>query len=90
MLEYKLALCGIRFVKQNEAYSSQCAPTSKEVGKQYANKYRRCKRGLYNDAGIINKQDAVGAYNILRLYLQSIKKEAPVFRDLSTVKEVTV
>ena len=90
MLEYKLALCGIRFVKQNEAYSSQCAPTSKEVGKQYANKYRRCKRGLYNDGGIIYNADAVGAYNILRLYLQSIKKEAPVFRDLSTVKKVTV
>lgn len=90
MLEYKLALCGIKLIKQNEAYSSQCPPTSKAVGKRYASKYKRRTRGLYKDGGIIYNADAVGAYNILRLYLQKIKKEAPVFRDLSMVKKVTV
>lgn len=90
MLEYKLALCGIRLVRQNEAYSSQCPPTSEEVCKQYACKRKRRTRGLYKDGNIIYNTDAVGAYNILRLYLQKIKKEAPVFRDLCTVRKVTV
>lgn len=90
MLEYKLALCGIRLVKQNETYSSQCAPASKEVSKQYASKYKRCKRGLYNDNGTIYNADAVGAYNILRLYLWKEDKEIPMFRNFNVVRKVSV
>ena len=90
MLGYKLALCGISLAMQDEAYSSQCAPTSKRVDKRYASKYKRRKRGLFNENGIIYNADAVGAYNILRLYIRKIKKEATVFHDLITVSKVTV
>lgn len=68
MLEYKLSLYGIRFVKQTEAYSSQCSPFSKEVSKECAARRNRCMRGLYKDHGVIFQADAVGAYNILRKY----------------------
>ena len=71
MLEYKLALCGIRFVKQDEAYSSQTSPLSEEVSKEYAKKGNRVKRGLYEDDGFSWNADCVGAFNILRLYLAS-------------------
>lgn len=68
MLEYKLSLYGIRFVKQTESYSSQCSPFSKAVSKEYAVRTNRCMRGLYKDQGVIFQADAVGAYNILRKY----------------------
>lgn len=68
MLEYKLSLYGIRFVKQTESYSSQCSPFSKAVSKEYAVRTNRCMRGLYKEQGVIFQADAVGAYNILRKY----------------------
>lgn len=68
MLEYKLSLYGIRLVKQEEAYSSQCSPVSEEVSKEYAVKANRSKRGLYKDGDVVFQADAVGAYNILRKY----------------------
>lgn len=68
MLEYKLSLYGIRFVKQTESYTSQCSPFSKEVSKGCAVKTNRCMRGLYKDGAVIFQADAVGAYNILRKY----------------------
>ena len=74
MLEYKLALEGIRIVKRKESYSSQCSPLSPEVIKQYAKKVNRVKRGLYADNGYSWNADCVGAYNILRLYLKEIKQ----------------
>lgn len=49
LLEYKLAMYGIRFVKQNEAYSSQTSPLIPEVCKENAEKSNRVKRGLYTD-----------------------------------------
>ena len=49
LLEYKLAMYGIRFVKQNEAYSSQTSPLMPEVCKENAEKSNRVKRGLYTD-----------------------------------------
>ena len=63
---------GIRLVLQNEAYGSQCSPLSPAVGKTYAQKRNRRQRGLYHDNGVIWNADIVGAYNILRLYLQSL------------------
>ena len=90
MLEYKLALYGITLIKQPEAYSSQCAPTTCMVSKQYASKNKRRTRGLYQDGCMLYNADAVGAYNILRLYLQKTNKQIAVFRDLSTVRKVTV
>lgn len=68
MLEYKLSLYGIRFVKQTESYTSQCSPFSKKVSKGCAVKTNRCMRGLYKDGAVIFQADAVGAYNILRQY----------------------
>lgn len=76
-LEYKLNMYGITLIKQKENYSSQCSPTSIEVSKEYAKKSNRKYRGLYIDNGIIYNADMVGAYNILRLFTQSIKKELP-------------
>ena len=90
MLGYKLALCGISLNMQDESYSSQCAPTSKRVDKGHPAKYKRCKRGLFKDNGTIYNADAVGAYNILRLYLHKTGREAAGFRDLITVSKVTV
>lgn len=70
LLTYKLALRGIRLIKISEAYSSQTAPSAPLVSKQYAAPNNRIKRGLYVDGKMIYNADAVGAYNILRLYLQ--------------------
>jgi putative transposase len=53
---------------QNEAYSSQCSPLAPSVDKDNARKENRVHRGLYCDAGMTWNADAVGAFNILRLY----------------------
>ena len=74
MLEYKLAMEGIRLVMVKETYSSQCSPLSEKVCKTYAVKNNRKYRGLYTDENYIWNADAVGAYNILRLYFYTIKK----------------
>ena len=68
MLDYKLKLYGITLVKQNEAYSSQVSPTAGIVSKETACKNNRIKRGLYMQDNLVFNADAVGAYNIMRLY----------------------
>lgn len=67
-LQYKLAQYGIEMVKQTEAYSSQCSPYSPAVAEEYADKGNRVNRGLYIDRRKCFNADAVGAFNILRLY----------------------
>ena len=67
-LEYKLKMKGIRLIRQEESYSSQCPPQSEEVSCIYAEKQNRKKRGLYKVDTVIYNADAVGAYNILRKY----------------------
>ena len=67
-LEYKLKMQGIRLIRQEESYSSQCSPTSDEVAAAHARKGNRKQRGLYHDKGQVYNADAVGAYNILRKY----------------------
>lgn len=67
-LQYKLAQYGIEMVMQREAYSSQCSPYAPEVKEEYASKGNRVKRGLYVDGSKCFNADAVGAYNILRLF----------------------
>ena len=47
MLEYKLKLAGIRFVRQEESYTSQCSPYADVVSKEAAEKSNRKERGLY-------------------------------------------
>ena len=80
MLEYKLKRYGIRFVKQEESYTSQCSPLSPEVGKRYAEPSKRKERGLYRDGNRTYNADAVGAYNILRKYhsVSGVKRELSV------------
>ena len=68
MLEYKLKLYGIRLIKQEESYSSQCSPKSEEVSKEFAVSHNRVERGLYTEGKQAYNADAVGAYNILRKY----------------------
>ena len=75
MLEYKLALCGISFVKQEESYSSQVSPLKASVIKVNAKKSNRVHRGLYKDSGYVWNADCVGAFNILRKYLKHIKSD---------------
>lgn len=68
MIEYKLKMYGIRPIKQEESYSSQCSPNSETVSKEFATKSNRVRRGLYVEGKQLYNADAVGAYNILRKY----------------------
>jgi len=77
MLEYKLKLTGIRLIRQEESYTSQCSPVVKSVSAEYAGKANRIKRGQYRDAGQVWNADAVGAYNILRKYLGTMENSSP-------------
>lgn len=86
-LKYKLNKYGISIVKQKENYSSQCSPFAKGVGKKYATPGKRVKRGLFIDNRVKMNADSVGAYNILRLYLKSIKSSLELIpKDLSMVQ----
>ena len=78
MLEYKLRLYGIRLVKQEESYTSQCSPLSREVSRSCAEPSNRKKRGLYCDEAGNYNADAVGAFNIMRKYLCVIKSKREV------------
>ena len=69
MLQYKLEMKGITFIKQNEAYTSQTSPLSKKVSKESAQKSNRIKRGIYKDGDNVWNADCVGAFNILRVHL---------------------
>lgn len=91
MLEYKLAQRGIRMIRQEESYSSQCSPYAPEVSAVNAEKKNRIRRGLYQDGRKIYHADAVGAYNIMRKYhaVSGIKKELPV-SGLEKVENVKV
>ena len=91
MLEYKLSLHGIRFIMQNEAYTSQCSPLSKSVCKSNARKSKRIHRGLYADNKTIWNADAVGAYNILRTYLSKNNISIPLpVKGLSSPRIINV
>jgi IS605 OrfB family transposase len=76
-LEYKLKLKGIPLIKQNEAYTSRCSPYSPDICKKYEAGKNRIYRGLYivKEKKRIFNADGVGAYNILRKYLQKKKKK---------------
>ena len=80
MLEYKLKKAGIRFVKQEESYTSQCSPYTSKVSKDEAEKSNRKQRGLYVVNSQVINADVVGAYNIMRKYfaVAGIEKEMTV------------
>ena len=77
-LKYKLAMSGIAFYMQNEAYSSQVSLLSDKVSKENAEPEKRVKRGLYVDGKYSWNADCVGAVNILRLYLDSEGKNKKI------------
>lgn len=89
-LRYKLARKGIRMIVQRESYSSQCSPKSERVGKNYAEKKNRRYRGLYVENKQIYHADCVGAYNILRLYLQKKNLPFPEVKGLNSPVKVSV
>ena len=68
---------GIRLVKQEESYTSQCSPLSREVSRSCAEPSNRRKRGLYCDETGKYNADALGAFNIMRKYLCVIKERCP-------------
>ena len=70
-LSYKLKQVGIELIMIDEAYSSGCSPKSLSVSKDYYDKSKRKHRGLFVDDNDIYNADAVGAYNIMRLYRQN-------------------
>ena len=90
-LEYKLKMKGIRLIRQEESYSSQCPPQSEEVSCIYAEKRNRKKRGIYIVDTVIYNADAVGAYNILRKYHAVSGKEIDMpVTGLSSTKTIKV
>ena len=74
VLQYKLDMIGVRLVKVDEAYSSQCPPYSESVSIYCRVKNRRKKRGHYKYNGQIYNSDCLGAFNILRIYYQNINE----------------
>ena len=61
------------------------------MSKEYATKKNRVKRGLFISNRVKYNADSVGAYNILRLYEQTIKKEIPkVLKGLSNPQRINV
>lgn len=92
MLQYKLDNIGVKLVKVNEAYSSQCPPYSLNVSSAYGSKYRRKKRGLYKYKKKIYNADSLGAFNILRIYYQN--KKEPVssldYRSISNPENICI
>lgn len=90
-LEYKLKQAGIVMIRQEESYTSQCSPKSGKISKSNAVKYNRRNRGLYKDGDDIYNADAVGAYNILRKYIEKTKREESlIITGLSSPKIIKV
>lgn len=68
MLEYKCKLAGIRFIKQEESYTSKCSFIDNEpISKQKNYLGERIKRGLFRTKnGLIINADLNGSLNILK------------------------
>ncbi len=77
-LSYKLKKEGIELIMIDEACSSGCSPKSLRVSSDYYDKSQRKHRGLFKDGKDIYNADAVGAFNILRLYRQKICYYFPI------------
>lgn len=67
-LKYKCEMVGIRFVKNEESYTSKCDALAKEeIGKHKSYLGKRVKRGLFRSStGRCINADVNGAVNILR------------------------
>jgi len=78
LLSYKLGLNGIELIICRESYSSGVSPKALQVSKDYYNKKQRKHRGLFKDGEDIYNADAVGAFNIMRLYQQEKHTYFPI------------
>ena len=91
LLDYKLRKRGLTLIKQNEAFTSQCSPTSKEVSIEYAEKDKRIYRGLFKDGNDIYNADSVGAFNILRkYYAENNINRRTTYKCLSNPKKISI
>ena len=92
LLQYKLDNIGVRLVRIDEAYSSQCPPNSLGVSSVYGLKNRRKKRGLYKYKKKIYNSDSLGAFNILRIYYQNNHKSvcSMDYRSISNPKNICI
>ncbi len=87
-LFYKLYLAGIELIRVDESYTSSCLPTSRNVSRETANKRYRVKRGLIKCGEHIFNADAVGAFNIMRVYKQTSGKNFDIpLKGLSDPKK---
>ena len=70
-LKYKCEMVGIRYVEQEESYTSKCdALAMEDIGKHEEYLGKRKKRGLFQSGtGTLINADENGALNILRKYL---------------------
>ena len=76
-LEFKCSQAGIKFVKQEESYTSKCSfLDGEEVCKHEEYQGKRVKRGLFKSAkGLLINADINGSLNILRKYLGEVWKQ---------------
>ncbi len=67
-LKYKCEMAGIRFIENEESYTSKCDALAKEeIGKHESYLGKRVKRGLFRSStGRYINADVNGAVNILR------------------------
>lgn len=84
LLTYKAEDSGIFVEKQEESYTSQCSPYEIEVSEKTARKSNRKHRGLYAANGKLFNADCIGAYNILKKYLQRMGKPVTAVVGLDT------
>jgi IS605 OrfB family transposase len=82
MIEYKAKLLGIKVVKVKETYTSGVSAYDLEpLRKEYYNKSRRVKRGLFRtNEGYLVSSDINGSLNILRRYLKDNVVPMPIRR----------
>ena len=92
MLQYKCRLHGIRFILQEESYTSKASAFDgdfipKEVRKTWVKfSGKRVKRGLYKTKdGIRVNADINGAANVLRKYLQEVRDATQAPADIGLV-----
>jgi IS605 OrfB family transposase len=82
MIEYKAKLLGIKVVKVKEHCTSGVSAYDLEpLRKEYYNKSRRVKRGLFRtNEGYLVSSDINGSLNILRRYLKDNVVPMPIRR----------
>ncbi|MDI3534923.1 MAG: putative transposase [Thermosediminibacterales bacterium] len=84
LITYKAEDKGIKVKKQEESYTSQCSPYEEKISEKTAKRTNRKYRGLYIVNNKLLNADCVGAYNIMKKYLQRVGKPATAVVGLDT------